>query len=277
MLNSVENRNELVDINGEPLSVRRQCELLAVNRSSLYYNSRSVDTTTVLLMNLIDEEFTRHSFYGTRRMTAYLRHLGYEVNRKRVQNLYRLMGLEANYPKPNLSKRHPEHKIHPYLLRGVRIDRVNQVWSTDITYIRLREGFVYLMAIIDWHSRYVLDWQLSTTLEADFCIEALARVLAQDRCEIFNTDQGSQFTAVDFVNLLLSRGILVSMDGKGRALDNIFIERLWRSLKYELIYQMEYRSVKEARQGIADYFWFYNNERFHQALDYKTPKEVYFS
>jgi len=228
-------------------------------------------------MNLIDEEFTRHPFYGTRRMTAYLRHLGHKINRKRTQNLYRLMGLEANYPKPNLSKKHPEHKIYPYLLEDMKIDRVNQVWSTDITYIRLREGFVYLMAIIDWHSRYVLDWQLSTTLEADFCIEALARTLEKGRCEIFNTDQGSQFTAVAFVNLLLNNGIQVSMDGKGRALDNVFVERLWRSLKYELIYQMEFKSVREAKKSICEYFVFYNNERFHQSLNYKTPRQVYFS
>lgn len=266
-----------MDISGKPLSVRRQCELLSVNRTSLYYQPKTPDELTILLMNMIDEEFTRHSFYGTRRMTAYLRNLGYEVNRKRVQNLYRLMGLEANYPKPNLSKKHPEHKIYPYLLRDVEINRVNQVWSTDITYIRLQEGFAYLMAIIDWHSRYVLDWQLSTTLEADFCVEALGRTLAQGRCEIFNTDQGSQFTAADFVDLLTANNISISMDGKGRALDNIFIERLWRSLKYELIYQMDYRSVKEARSGIAGYFGFYNNERPHQALDYRTPKEVYFS
>jgi len=210
-------------------------------------------------------------------MTAYLRHLGYEINRKRIQSLYRLMGLETNYPKPNLSKKHPEHKIYPYLLEDVKIDRVNQVWSTDITYIRLREGFAYLMAIIDWRSRYVLDWQLSTTLEADFCIEALARVLEKGKCEIFNTDQGSQFTAIDFVNLLLSQGIQVSMDGKGRALDNIFVERLWRSLKYELIYQMEYESVREAKKGIGEYFLFYNDGRFHQSLNYKTPRQVYFS
>jgi putative transposase len=236
-----------------------------------------VDGETVQLMNLIDEEFTRHPFYGTRRMTAYLRHLGYEINRKRIQSLYRFMGLEANYPKPNLSKKHPEHKIYPYLLEDVSIDRVNQVWSTDITYIRLKEGFAYLMAIIDWRSRYVLDWQLSTTLEADFCIEALARTLERGQCEIFNTDQGSQFTAIGFVDLLLSKGILVSMDGKGRALDNVFVERLWRSLKYELIYQMEYKSVREAKKGIGEYFLFYNDERFHQALNYKTPREVYFS
>jgi putative transposase len=243
----------------------------------LYYSPKTIGDETVLLTNLVDEEFTRHPFYGTRRMTAYLRHLGHKINRKRTQSLYRLMGLEANYPKPNLSKKHPEHKIYPYLLEGMEIDRVNQVWSTDITYIRLQTGFVYLMAIIDWRSRYVLDWQVSTTLEADFCIEALARVLEKNQCEIFNTDQGSQFTAIAFVDLLLKKGIKVSMDGKGRALDNIFVERLWRSLKYELIYEMEYKAVREAKEGIGEYFVFYNNERFHQSLDYKTPREVYFS
>jgi len=243
----------------------------------LYYSPKALGSEAVRLMNLIDEEFTRHPFYGTRRMTAYLRHLGHEINRKRVQGLYRLMGLEANHPKPNLSRKNSEHKIYPYLLRDIKIERINQVWSTDITYIRLQEGFAYLMAIIDWRSRYVLDWQLSTTLEADFCIEALTRTLEKGTCEIFNTDQGAQFTAVDFVALLLNKGIQISMDGKGRALDNVFVERLWRSLKYELIYQMEFRSVREAKKGIEDYFLFYNNERFHQSLNYKTPQQVYFS
>lgn len=228
-------------------------------------------------MNLIDEEFTRHPFYGTRRMTAYLRHLGHEINRKRVQRLYGLMGLEAIYPKPNLSQKHLEHKIYPYLLRDLEINRINQVWSTDITYIRLQEGFAYLMAIIDWHSRYVLEWELSTTLDADFCIEALKRALKQGKCEIFNTDQGSQFTAINFVDLLVKNGIQVSMDGKGRALDNVFVERLWRSLKYELIYQMELKSVREAKKHIGEYFVFYNDERFHQSLSYQTPRQVYFT
>lgn len=228
-------------------------------------------------MNLIDEEFTRHPFYGTRRMTAYLRYLGHSVNRKRIQRLYSLLGLEAVYPKPNLSRKHPEHKIYPYLLKGLEINRSNQVWSTDITYIRLKEGFVYLMAIIDWYSRFVLDWQLSTTLDADFCIKTLERALERNKCEIFNTDQGSQFTAINFVSLLLKNGIQISMDGKGRALDNIFVERLWRSLKYELIYQMELTSVHEARHHIDEYFKFYNDERFHQSLNYKTPRQMYYA
>lgn len=264
-------------MNGEPLSVRRQCELLEINRSTLYYKPKAIDDETVLLMNLIDEEFTRHPFYGTRRMAAYLRRLGHEINRKRIQNLYKLMGLEAIYPKPNVSQKNSEHKIYPYLLRDLEVNRVNQVWSTDITYIRLQEGFAYLMAIIDWHSRYVLDWQLSATLEADFCVETLARTLGKGECEIFNTDQGSQFTAINFVNLLLNKGIQVSMDGKGRALDNVFVERLWRSLKYELIYQMELKSVREARKYIGEYFLFYNDERLHQSLNYKTPREIYYA
>ena len=186
-----------------------------------------------MLMRLIDEEYTRHPIYGARRMKSYLQNLGYAVNRKRIQRLYRLMGLEAVYPKPNLSKAVSEHKKFPYLLRGVRIDRRDQVWSTDITFIRLKYGFVYLMAIIDWFSRYVLDWELSISLEADFCIEALNRVLNIGKCDIFNTDQGSQFTSEGFTGLLLANDVKISMDGKGRALDNVFVERLWRSVKYE--------------------------------------------
>lgn len=258
------------------LSIRRQCELLGINRSSIYYRPEEVDDYTLLLMRLIDEEYTRHPFYGTRKMEVYLRELGYSVNRKRVQGLYQRMGLEAVYPKPNLSRGDKEHVIFPYLLRNVVIERVDQVWSTDITYIRLKQGFVYLMAIIDWHSRYVLDWEISTTLEADFCVETLGRVLAQGICDIFNTDQGSQFTSEAFTDLLKDHGIKISMDGKGRALDNIFVERLWRSLKYELIYLMELTTVAETRKHIRNYFEFYNNERPHQSLNYKTPREVYF-
>lgn len=257
------------------LSIRKQCELLSINRSSIYYNAADISSQDLSLMRLIDEEFTRHPFYGTRRMQVYLEQLGHIVNRKKLQRLYRFMGIETIYPKPNLSKRHPEHKIYPYLLRGLIIDRVDQVWSADITYIRLTEGFVYLVAIIDWFSRYVLDWQISTTLDSDFCIETLARVLATGKCEIFNVDQGAQFTATGFVNLLLQNNIQVSMDGRGRALDNIFIERLWRSLKYELIYLIEILTPREARHHIGGYFGFYNDERPHQALNYKTPAIIY--
>jgi putative transposase len=226
-------------------------------------------------MKLIDEEYTRHPFYGTRKMCQYLRNRGYLVNRKRLQRLYRLMGLEAIYPKPNLSKPLLAHKKYPYLLRHVPIIGCDQVWSTDITYIRLKYGFVYLMAIIDWFSRYVLEWQLSTTLEAGFCIEALNRALALGKCEVFNTDQGSQFTSDGFTQPLLDKGIKISMDGKGRALDNIFVERLWRSVKYEMVYPSQWETVSEARQGLADYFTFYNHERLHQSLNYKTPATIY--
>lgn len=255
--------------------MRRQCELLSVNRSSLYYNPQPADDFTLTLMRLIDEEYTRHPFYGTRKMVAYLRSLGFDINRKRVQGLYQRMGLEAVYPKPNLSRRNHEHQVFPYLLRGVKIERINQVWSADITYIRMRQGFVYLVAIIDWFSRYVLDWQISTTLEAGFCIETLTRTLERANCEVFNTDQGSQFTAKNFVGVLLDKQIQISMDSHGRALDNVFVERLWRSLKYECIYLQEFIAVKELIQAIAMYFEFYNNVRPHQALDYRTPREIY--
>lgn len=259
------------------LSIRRQCELLGLSRASLYYEPAAVDAYSIMLMRLIDEEYTRHPFYGSRRMKAYLQQLGHEVNRKRIQLLYRQMGLEAIYPRQNLSRPDKQHVIFPYLLRGLRIDRINHVWSTDITYIRLSGGFVYLMAVIDWYSRYVLDWSISTTLESDFCIETVGSLLLGRQCEIFNTDQGAQFTTSKFTEPLLSRGVQVSMDGKGRALDNIFVERLWRSLKYECVYPMNFTSVKEARQHIGDYFKFYNEERPHQSLSYKTPAEIYFS
>jgi len=227
-------------------------------------------------MNLLDEQYTRTPFYGVEKMTVYLKDIGHSVNVKRVRRLLRNMGLEAVYPKINLSKANPEHKVYPYLLRNVPIERRDQVWSTDITYVRLRKGFVYLMAIIDWYSRYVLNWRISTTLEADFCIEALRETLAEGQCEIFNTDQGSQFTTHRFTEPLLAQGIKVSMDGKGRALDNIFVERLWRSVKYEDIYLKEYDSVQSVKDGIDKYFEFYNHQRYHESLGYKRPAEVYF-
>lgn len=261
---------------GHPgLSVSRQCELVGLNRSSWYYQAQPVDDYTLLLLRLLDEQYTRTPFYGVRKMTAYLRDAGHLVNVKRVRRLLRLLGLEAVYPKPRVSQAEAGHRIFPYLLRGVRIERVDQVWSTDITYIRLQRGFVYLMVILDWYSRYVLDWSISTSLEADFCIETLERVLAQGGCEIFNTDQGSQFTTARFTQPLLDQGIKVSMDGRGRALDNIFVERLWRSVKYEMVYLSELTTVAEAKQKLADYFVFYNTQRLHQALGYLTPQAVY--
>jgi putative transposase len=228
-------------------------------------------------MRLLDEQYTKTPYYGVLKMTAHLRGLGHEVNPKRVRRLLRQMGLEAIYPKPNVSQPNAEHVIFPYLLRGLTIDRCDWVWSTDITYIRLARGFVYLMAIIDWHSRYVLDWSISTTLEADFCIETVARLLAVRQCEIFNTDQGAQFTTPRFTQPLIDKGVRVSMDGRGRALDNIFVERLWRTVKYEFVYLHDILTVQELRTGLHNYFQFYNHQRLHQSLDYRTPAQVYFA
>lgn len=227
-------------------------------------------------MNLIDAQFTLMPFYGVPRMTAYLKRLGYPVGPDRVRKLMRQMGLHAIYPGPKTSKPHPEHKIYPYRLRGVEIFRPNQVWAADITYIRLLRGFAYLVAIMDWFSRYVLAWRLSVTLEADFCVECLKEALELYGVpDIFNTDQGSQFTSNDFTDTLLKRGILISMDGRGRVFDNIFVERLWRSVKYENVYIYDYQQVAEARGGLRQYFEIYDFKRLHESLDYRTPWEIY--
>ena len=255
--------------------MRRQCELLGVARSGLFYEPTGENEETLRLMHLLDEQYTRTPFYGVRRMTAWLGTQGYPVDVKRVRRLLRLMGLEAIYPKPRLSQADPEHRIYPYLLRGVAIDRVNQVWSTDITYVPLQQGWAYLVAVMDWHSRYVLSWELSNSLEASFCCEALEQALHKGRPEIFNTDQGCQFTSRAFTGLLESAGIPISMDGRGRCLDNVFVERLWRSVKYEDVYVKGYEQMTEARQGLTEYFHFYNGQRLHQALDYRTPQSVW--
>lgn len=226
-------------------------------------------------MALIDQEYTRHPFYGSRRMTAWLRNEGHPVNRKRTQRLMQMMGLEAIYPKPNLSKVNLEHRKFPYLLRGMEISSPDQVWSTDITYIKLVGGFAFCVAIIDWFSRYVLAWRVSNTIDSSFCLEALEEALEKRKPQIFNTDQGAQFTSASFIDVLEKEKIRISMDGRGRALDNIFVERLWRSLKYEDIYLKDYQSVRKARQGIDKYFSFYNNERLHQSLSYQVPRDVY--
>ena len=227
-------------------------------------------------MNEIDETYTQYPFYGTRRMTAHLKTAGYIINRKKTQRLYIEMGLEAIYPKPKTTILNKQHKIYPYLLNDVVINKVHQVYSSDITYIRLHKGFAYLVAIIDWFSRYVLGWKLSNSLEDDFCIETLSEVLENGFiCDIFNTDQGSQFTSNDFTGLLKKYKILISMDGKGRCLDNIFIERLWRSVKQECVYLMNFVSMQDAENHLNNYFEFYNNVRPHQALNYKTPREIF--
>ena len=249
--------------------------MLGVNRSNVYYRPVGESKENLMLMRRIDEEYTRHPFYGSRKLTLWLREQGWEVNRKRVARLMEKMGIEAVYPKPKLSQPGEAHKIYPYLLEGVAVRRVNQVWSTDITYIRMAEGFLYLVAVMDWFSRFVLSWALSLTLELGFCLEALKRAFRWGRPEIFNSDQGSQFTSEKFSGELEARGIAVSMDGRGRCLDNIFIERLWRSLKYEEVYLRDYALVPEAKAGIGKWFRFYNYQRLHQSLDYRTPAQIY--
>jgi putative transposase len=251
--------------------------LLGVNRSTIYYQKQGAKPSDLAVMRLLDEQYMRTPHYGVERMTAQLKRKGIEVGPKRVRRLMRLMGLEAIYPKPRLSRPGSrEHRKYPYLLRGLTIKRPNHVWAADITYIRLWRGFVYLVAIMDWSSRYVLSWSLSTTLDAYFCVEALRQALAIASPEIFNTDQGPQFTSEDFIGVLKEAGIAISMDGRGRVFDNIFVERLWRSVKYEEVYLKDYQAVGEARQNLTSYFHFYNHERLHQALEYKTPAEVYF-
>ena len=255
--------------------MRRQCELLGLNRASLYYEPAAETAANLRLMRLIDQEYTAHPFLGSRRLTIWLNEHGEEVNRKRVQRLLRVMGLEAIYPKPKLSAPGRGHKIYPYLLRDVKIERPDQVWSTDITYVPLTRGFMYLAAILDWYSRYVLAWRLSNTLDGSFCLDMLEEALSQGQPEVFNTDQGVQFTAQAWTGRLEAAGVQVSMDGKGRCLDNVFVERLWRSVKYEDIYLRGYEHVPELQEGLGRYFPYYNDERPHQSLDYQTPATVY--
>lgn len=279
MIQSVPDRRALIDRNHPEISINRQCDLLEVSKGALYYQPASIDPYTLSLMDLIDEQHTSTPFYGSRRLTAYLNAKGHEINRKRVQRLMRLMRIEAIYPKPKLSRRLENHKIYPYLLRGVNIERPDHVWSTDITYIRVSNGFVYLTAVIDWFSRYVLSWRLSNSLENTFCIEALEEALSISQPQIFNTDQGSQYTAVNFLKPLIDRDISISMDSRGRALDNVFVERLWRTVKYEEVFLKDYRTMKmnEVYRSLKDFIKFYNQERLHQALDYKSPEYIYHS
>jgi len=254
----------------------RQCQLIGLPRSTWYYEPASETAENLRLMRLLDEQYTRTPFYGSRRMVIALEEQGWNVNRKRVQRLMQIMGIEAIYPKPRLSDPAPGHRIYPYRLRGLAITRPNQVWSTDITYIRLRSGFVYLVAILDWFSRYVVDWEISITLDTSFCLSTLNRALEKATPEIFNSDQGAQFTSEEFTQRLESAGILISMDGRGRALDNVFTERLWRSVKYEEVYLKDYAGVPDAIANLKTYFRFYNFDRPHQSLDDQTPASVYF-
>lgn len=275
---SVTEKIACVDGNDSSISISRQCELLRLPRSS-YYRSRSTSFESVGnldIMRLIDEEFLRHPFYGSRKMRDYLNREGFQVNRKRVQRLMRLMGLESVAPKPNTSKRRKEHKVYPYLLKKMSITDPDQVWCSDITYIRMPHGFVYLTAVMDWASRYVLSWEISVTMNDDFCVNALKSALRKHQTpKIFNTDQGAQYTGNAFTGTLKDNGIKISMDGKGRCMDNIFIERLWRSVKYEKIFLEEFETVPKLLAGLKEYFEFYNFERPHQSFSGKTPAEIY--
>jgi putative transposase len=268
-------RADLIEPQPE-LSIRRQCVLLNVPRGRWYAPAAVESAEDLELKRLLDEEYLLHPFYGSRRMTAYLRSLGWTINRKRVRRLLREMGLTAVGPKPNTSRRDKAHAVHPYLLRDVAIERVNQAWSADTTYIPLAHGFAYLVAIVDWYSRKVLAWRLSNTLDARFCVDCLRQALADFGVpEIFNTDQGCQFTSEAFIGVFKKHDIAISMDGRGRALDNVFIERLWRSVKYEDVYLQGYETIPELILGLTRYFAFYNDERRHQSLDYLTPNEVH--
>jgi len=274
---SPEAKRELIEPAHAQISIARQCALVGLPRSTYYYEAQGESPENLLLMRLLDKQYTDTPYYGVRRMTAWLRSQGYPVNHKRVARLLRTMGLETIYPKPQLSQAHPAHRVYPYLLRGVPITHVNQVWSTDITYIRLQAGFLYLVAVMDWFSRYVLSWAVSITMDVGFCLEALDQALGVARPEIFNTDQGAQFTSNDFTGRLVAAGVLISMDGRGRALDNVFVERLWRTVKYEEVYLKDYETPREAIQGLGTFFVRYNERRQHQSLEYQTPAAVYFS
>ena len=258
-------------------SLSRQCQMLKISRSSAYYKPRPLNPEDLELMRLIDGQYLKTPTWGSRSMRTWLKRLGYKISRKRVQRLMRLMGLEAIYPKPKTSRPHPEHKVYPYLLKGMTIDQPNQVWATDITYIPMSRGFMYLVAIMDWHSRKVLSWRISNSLDTDFCIEALTEALIRyGPPQIFNTDQGAQFTSKEFIGTLKDWGVKISMDGRGRCQDNIFIERLWWSLKYNYVYLRDFANGSALRSGLKEWFAFYNRERFHQSLDDLTPDEVYF-
>jgi len=274
---SVEEKCRGVEPRHPHLSIRRQCELMGLNRSTLYYEPAPVPEEELRIMREIDEIYTRMPFYGVPRMTAELRRRGFPAGEKRIRRMMREMGIQAIYPKPNFSKPCKDHLIYPYLLKGLEILEPDHAWCADITYIRMRRGFVYLVAIMDWYSRYVLSWEISISLDVEFCTEALERAFREGLPSIFNSDQGSQFTSEAFTGRLLERGIKISMDGRGRAYDNIFIERLWRSVKYEEVYLNDYETVAEARAGVGRYLDLYNQERLHQALGYNTPAEVYFS
>lgn len=266
----------LIERGHAAFSLRRQCELLGLPRAGLYYVPAEETAANLQLMRLIDAQYTEAPFYGSRRMTAWLRRAGYGVNRKRVQRLMRTMGLEAIYPRPRLSQAGADHRVYPSRLRGLVPHRPNQVWSADITYVPMRHGFMYLVAILDWYSRYVVAWHLSNTMDVAFCLTALEEALAHGCPEVFNTDQGAQFTSLAFTTRLQVAQVAISMDGRGRVFDNIFVERLWRTVKYEDLYLKDYHTVLALEGGLGEYFGFYNHQRLHEALAYRTPAEVHF-
>ena len=272
---SLAQRRGMVDREHPSLSIARQCALLGVSRSGLYYRSREASGGNLALMQAMDRLYLDTPFYGSRRMKVWLAREGRPVSRKRVQRLMRIMGLRAMYRSPRTSRPAREHRVYPYLLEKIRVTRPNQAWAADITYLPMARGFLYLVAIMDWHSRYVVAWRLSNTLEADFCVDALKEALGQGRPEVFNTDQGSQFTSLEFTQVLQELGVKISMDGKGRETDNIFVERLWRSVKYEEVYLKAYTNATEARRELSHYFRFYNDQRPHRDLGYRTPAEVF--
>ena len=273
---SVNQKRQLVELDHPQIPIYRQCELMGLSRSSFYYKPAGISEYNLLLMDMIDRKYTEHPFYGILRMTAWLHSQGHEVNHKRVQRLMRVMGLKAIYPKPKLSRSKCVSEKYPYLLRGLFIKGPNHVWGTDITYISLKQGFVYLVAVMDWFSRYVLSWEVSNTLDTYFCISALEKALQHNVPEIFNSDQGSQFTSEAFTERLKAAEIRISWDGRGRFWDNIFIERLWRSVKHEEVYLKDYADAPEAIDNLDNYFMFYNTQRQHQALGYRTPQQVFF-
>lgn len=265
----------MIETDHPVLSISRQCELVGLPRSVFYYQPAKADEENLRLMEEVDRLYLKHPFYGSRKMTQVLKAQGYQVNRKRIQRLYQLMGIQAIGPKPNTSKPIQGHKVYPYLLRDLKIERINQVWATDLTYIPMPTGFMYLMAVVDLYSRKVISWGLSNSMDTAFCCRVLQEALQTGTPQIFNTDQGSQFTSDAFTNILKKNNIQISMDGKGRAIDNIFVERLWRTVKYEYLYLQRPESCQELYQGLKQYFLFYNQERLHQSLDYKTPESIY--
>ena len=276
MTDPFEARRLMIEPDNRQISIVKQCNILGISRSGYYYSPRPESPENLKIMRMMDEQYLKTPFYGTRRMHAHINYQGYSVNIKRIRRLLHLMGLEAIYPKPNISKHLPGHKIYPYLLNGLSINNINKVWSSDITYIPMKSGFLYLVAIIDWYSRFVLSWKISNSLDSNFCVDALDEALKLGCPEIFNTDQGSQFTGERHTSRLKSNEIKISMDGKGRAIDNVFIERLWRSLKYEYVYLNAPETGKELYHGLYDYFNFYNNERYHQSLGYQVPRAVHY-